>query len=329
MKLAAAFGIVYVVWGSTYLAIAVASRTLPPLLMLSARFLVAGALLWAWSAWRGHLRAERPSRRQWGAAALVGGLLLFLDTGAVALAEQRVATGTAALLVASVPLFMAVLERSFFGLRISLGGAAGIGTGLLGVALLVGPSGSVDGLGALALLGASLVWAIGSLVARVVPLPRNALVSASMQMLCAGAMLGVAGALRGEVAQVDVGSISVVSIVAFAFLVVFGSILAFTAYAWLLGRVDGPLLSSYAYVNPAVAVALGWAFAGEHVGGKEIAAGLVILASVGMLVLSRGARAVPEPIAESLPAYIRSKEAQVVDFPRSAPRLAELHRIAA
>jgi drug/metabolite transporter (DMT)-like permease len=329
MKLAAAFGIVYVVWGSTYLAIAVASRTLPPLLMLSARFLVAGALLWAWCAWRGHLRAERPSRRQWGAAALVGGLLLFLDTGAVALAEQRVATGTAALLVASVPLFMAVLERSVFGIRITLGGAAGIGTGLLGVALLVGPSGSVDGLGALALLGASLVWAVGSLVARVVPLPRNALVSASMQMLAAGAMLGVAGALRGEVAQVDVGSISVVSIAAFGFLVVFGSILAFTAYAWLLERVRGPLLSSYAYVNPAVAVALGWAFAGEHVGGKEIAAGLVILASVGMIVLARGPKTRPEPIAESLPQYIRAKDAQVVEFPRSAPRLAELHRISA
>jgi drug/metabolite transporter (DMT)-like permease len=329
MKLVAALAIVYVVWGSTYLAIAVASRTLPPLLMLSVRFLVAGALLWAWCTWRGHVRTERPGRSQWGAAALVGGLLLFLDTGGVALAEQRVASGTAALLVASVPLFMAVLERTFFGLRIPLGGAAGIATGLVGVALLVGPSGSVDGLGALTLLAASLTWAVGSLVARVVPLPRSPLLSASMQMLTAGAMLGVAGVLRGEAAQVDVAAISATSVAAFAFLVVFGSLVAFTAYAWLLDHVRGPLLSTYAYVNPAVAVALGWAFAGEHVGGKEIAAGLVILSSVAMLVLSRGPRARPEPVAESLPAYIRAKDAQVVDFPRPAPRLAELHRISA
>src|SRR5262245_65621885 len=112
MKLAAALGAVYIVWGSTYLAVAVTNRTLPPLLMLSARFLIAGALLWAWSAWRGHLRAARPGPRQWGAAALIGGMLLVLDTGGVALAEKRVASGTCALLIASVPLFMAVLERA-------------------------------------------------------------------------------------------------------------------------------------------------------------------------------------------------------------------------
>lgn len=329
MKLVAAFGSVYVVWGSTYLAIAVAQRTLPPLLMLSVRFLVAGALLWAWCAWRGHVRAERPGRRQWGAAALVGGFLLFLDTGGVALAERRVASGTAALLVASVPLFMAVLERSFFGIRLSIGGAAGIGTGLLGVALLVGPSGTVDGLGALTLLAASVSWAVGSLVARVVSLPRSPFLSAAMQMLCAGVMLGVSGVLRGELAHVDLGAVSAASLAAFAFLVVFGSIVAFSAYAWLLERVQGPLLSTYAYVNPAVAVALGWALAGEHVGGKEIAAGLVILSSVALLVFSREPKSRPDPVAESLPGYIRAKDAQVVDFPRAAPRLAELHRISA
>jgi drug/metabolite transporter (DMT)-like permease len=329
MKLVVAFGIVYVVWGSTYLAIAVASRTLPPLLMLSVRFLVAGALLWAWCAWRGHVRAERPGRRQWGAAALVGGFLLFLDTGGVALAERRVASGTAALLLASVPLFMAVLDRTFFGIRITLSGAAGIATGLLGVALLVGPSGTIDGLGALTLLAASLSWAVGSMIARVVSLPRSPFLSAAMQMLCAGALLGVAGVARGELAQVDLGAISATSLAAFAFLVVFGSIVAFSAYAWLLDRVKGPLLSTYAYVNPAVAVTLGWAFAGEQIGGKEIAAGLVILSAVGLLAFSREPKSRPDPVAESLPAYIRAKDAQVVEFPRPAPRLAELHRISA
>lgn len=330
MKLATALGIVYLVWGSTYLGIAVASRSLPPLLMLSARFLVAGLLLYGWAARRGHVRAERPGRRQWKAAALVGALLLFLDTGVVALAEQRVASGTAALLVASVPLFMAVLERSFFGIRISVGGGAGIATGLLGVGLLVGgPGGKVDALGALMLLAASLFWAIGSLVARVVPLPRSPYLSAAMQMLSASVLLGAAGAARGELGRVHLSAISPASAAAFAFLVVFGSLIAFTAYAWLLEHVQGPLLSSYAYVNPAVAVALGSVFAGERIGGAQIAAGLVILASVALLVFSRAPKAPPEPVPDSLPHYIRAKDAQVVDFPRPAPRLSELHRLSA
>src|ERR671928_1191539 len=136
MKLAAALGIVYVVWGSTYLAIAVADRSLPPLLMLSARFLLAGAVLFA-------LKRQRPTLRQWGAAALVGTALLVIDTGGVALAEQRVDSGVAALLIASVPLFVAVLDRICFGIRLPLGAAAGIGVGLVGVGALVGPSGRV------------------------------------------------------------------------------------------------------------------------------------------------------------------------------------------
>ena len=144
MKRAAALGTIYLVWGSTYLAISVADRTLPPLLMLSVRFLIAGLLLYGWSVWRGDVRAERPGRRQWGAAAVIGGLLLVVDTGGIALAEQRVPTGYAALLVASVPLFMALLDRFVHGIRLPLGAVAGIATGLVGVALLVGPGGRVD-----------------------------------------------------------------------------------------------------------------------------------------------------------------------------------------
>ena len=183
MKLAAALVTVYLVWGSTYLAIAVSNRTLPPLLMLSVRFLVAGAILYAWTAWRGDLRAERPGRRQWGAAAAVGGLLLVVDAGGVAWAELRVASGTAALLVATVPVFMAVLDRAFFGIRLGFGAVAGISIGLVGVALLVGPSGTLDALGAAVILLASLAWAAGSVYARVAPLPRAPVVSASRQML--------------------------------------------------------------------------------------------------------------------------------------------------
>ncbi len=327
MKLAAALGTVYVVWGSTYLGMAVADRTLPPLLMLSVRFLVAGALLYGWAARRGEL-AARPGRREWRAAAVVGFALLVLDTGGVAWAVQRVPSGTAALLLASVPLFMALIDRACFGVRLRLGAAAGIATGLLGVAILAGPSGRIDLVPAAVLLFAAFAWAAGSAYARVAPLPRGPFASAAMQMLTAGAALGVLGLATGEAGSVHPSQISVASLGALLFLVVFGSLIAFTVYGWLLRNASTPLLSTYAYVNPAVAVLLGWAFAGEHVGGREIAAGLVILSSVAMLMLAHEAREETPAIPESLPRYIRSKEAQIEEI-RPVPRLAELHRIAA
>jgi len=306
---------------------AVADRTLPPLLMLSVRFLVAGALLYAW-AWRRGELAERPGRRQWRAAAVVGSALLVLDTGGVAWAVQRVPSGTAALLVATVPLFMALIDRVCFGIRLPLGAAAGIGTGLVGVAVLAGPSGQVDLIGAAVLLSASFAWAAGSAYARVAPLPRGPFASAAMQMLTAGAALAVLGLATGEAGGVHPSQISVASLGALLFLVVFGSLIAFTAYGWLLRNASTPLLSTYAYVNPVVAVFLGWAFVGERVGAREIAAGLVILSSVAMLLLARESREAVPATPESLPRYIRSQEAQVEAF-RRVPRLAELHRIAA
>ena len=327
MKLAGALAIVYVVWGSTYLGMAVADRTLPPLLMLSVRFLVAGALLYAW-AWRRGELDERPGLRQWRAAAVVGSALLVLDTGGVAWAVQRVPSGTAALLVATVPLFMALIDRVCFGIRLPLGAAAGIGTGLVGVAVLAGPSGQVDLVGAAVLLSASFAWAAGSAYARVAPLPRGPFASAAMQMLMAGAALAVLGLATGEAGGVHPSQISVASLGALLFLVVFGSLIAFTAYGWLLRNASTPLLSTYAYVNPVVAVFLGWAFVGERVGAREIAAGLVILSSVAMLLLARESREAVPATPESLPRYIRSQEAQVEAF-RRVPRLAELHRIAA
>jgi drug/metabolite transporter (DMT)-like permease len=329
MRLAVALVTVYLVWGSTYLAIAVANRTLPPLLMLSVRFLVAGALLYAWTAWRGDLAAARPGRREWRAAAVVGGLLLVVDTGAVAWAELRVPSGMAALLVATVPVFIALLDRMFFGVRLGFGAVAGISVGLVGVALLVGPSGTLNALGAAVILVASLAWAAGSVYSRVAPLPRAPVVSAALQMLCAGVMLAGVGAATGELAQVHPARISAASLGAVGFLIVFGSLIAFTAYAWLLQNASSSLLSTYAYVNPAVAVFLGWAFVGEHVGSKELVAGFVILSSIVLLVFGKAPRSAAEPIAESLAPYIRRKEAQFVEFPRPVPQLAELRRMAA
>jgi len=328
LKLAVALATVYLVWGSTYLAIAVADRSLPPLLMLAVRFLVAGGLLYAWSAWRGDLARERPGRRQWGAAAGVGALLLVIDTGGVALAVQRVPTGQAALLLASVPLFTALLNRTIFKIRLSLGAVAGIATGLLGVGLLVGPGGRIDPVGTAVLLVASFSWAAGSVFTRVAPLPRGPFLSAAMQMLCAGAMLAVAGVATGELSRVRLAAISPASLAALGCLIVFGSIGAFTAFGWLVRHVSIPVLSTYSYVNPAVAVGLGWLVMGEHVGGKEIAAGLVILASVGLLFLARERAAGAEPTAESLEPYIRGKDAQVAGL-RTVPQRADLRRIPA
>jgi len=329
MKLAAALVTVYLVWGSTYLAIAVANRSLPPLLMLSARFLIAGALLYGWSLRSGDVAAERPGKRQWLSAAAVGALLLVVDTGGIAWAEQRVASGVAALLVASVPLFIALLDRAFFGIKLGFGAAAGIATGLLGVGLLVGPSAKIDALGAGVILVGAFSWAAGSVYSRVAPLPRRPLLSAAMQMLCAGVLLAVAGLAMGEGSRIRLGAVSAASLAAVAFLIVFGSLVAFTAYTWLLKNASASLLSTYAYVNPAVAVFLGWALVGEHVGSKEIAAGVVILSSVALLVFGRDARVVAEPTAESLAPYIRRQDARLVEFPRDAPRLSDLRRIAA
>ncbi len=328
-KVAIALGTVYVVWGSTYLAIAVADRTLPPLLMLAVRFGLAGVLLYGWSLWRGDVRTARPGRREWTAAAIVGALLLFVETGGVAWAEQRVATGLTALLVASVPLFAALLDRTVFGVRLSLGALAGIATGLFGVALLVGPSAHIDPVGAAVLLFGAFAWAAGSAYARVAPLPEAPFLSTAMQMLCGAALLAVAGVATGELGEVHPTAVSAGSLAAFAYLVVIGSIGAYTAYGWLLrSGTSSVIVSTYAYVNPAIAVLLGWLFAGEAVGGREVAAGAVILASVGMLVLARAPHETAEHTPETLGPYLRRKEAQDRPMPRSAPQLVDLRRAA-
>ena len=293
MKLAAALGLVYVVWGSTYLAIAVADRTLPPLLTLSVRFLLAGAILYAWAARRG---APRPGLREWRAAATVAVLLLVIQTGTVALAEKHVPTGLAALIVASVPLFMAMIDRALFGVRIPLLAGAGILAGLAGVGLLVGGgSGSVDPLWALVLIGGAFVWAAGSAYARVAPLPGNTALSAGMQMLTASVMLAVLGVSTGEAGRVHLSAVSPASLGSLVFLVSFGAVGVYTAYSWLLKNAPTPLLSTYAYVNPVIAVGLGWALAGEQLGARELVAGLVVLASVALILLARQPARAPEP----------------------------------
>ncbi len=239
-------------------------------------------------------RARSPAGASGLAAAIIGALLLFVETGAVAWAEQRVASGLTALLVASVPLFAALLDRTVFGVRLSLGALAGIATGLIGVALLVGPSAHIDPVGAAVLLAGAFAWAAGSAYARVAPLPTRAVplhrdADALRRRAARGRRSRDGRARRRCIPR----AVSAGSLGAFAYLIVIGSIGAYTAYGWLLqSGTPSVVVSTYAYVNPAIAVGLGWLFVGETVGGREIAAGAVILASVGMLVLApRAARA--------------------------------------
>jgi drug/metabolite transporter (DMT)-like permease len=282
-EIVAALLVVYIVWGSTYLGMLLAIRTIPVFLMASVRFLVAGALLYAWSIRRGDRTGDRPGARQWLAAAVVGALLFLVGNTGVAWAEQRVATGTASLVIATVPLWMALFDRVGYGQRLSRNAVLGLVLGFAGAALLAGPgTDRIDLTGFAVLLVAAACWAIGSLYSRHAPLPRRPLVSSSMQMLVGGAALAVVAAASGELA--DVGRPSLESALAVAYLVVFGSILAFSTYAWLLRVARTSLVSTYAYMNPLVAVLLGWAVENEGVGLRTLGAGALILVAVALIV---------------------------------------------
>jgi drug/metabolite transporter (DMT)-like permease len=283
--------IVYVLWGSTYLGILVAVRTFPPFLMGAVRFLIAGGLLYAWSIRRGDRRGDRPTAKHWAAAALVGGLLLVSANGLLCWAEQHVDSGVSSLVIATVPLWMALFDRVGYGQRLSRTAVAGLVIGLGGAALLAGPTGpgQIEAGGALVLLVSAISWAAGSLYSRRAPLPRRPLVGASMEMLAGGAMLAVLGLAVGEGSQVS--HVSWNSILALSYLIVFGSLIGFSAYIWLLRAAPTSLVSTYAYVNPVVAVFLGWALESEPIGARTMVAGAMILLAVALIVRTRPARA--------------------------------------
>jgi drug/metabolite transporter (DMT)-like permease len=301
-QLVSAFAAVYLVWGSTYLAIKIAIESLPPFWMAASRFLIAGALLYVWARRRGE---ARPTRVHWRSALIVGGLLLMGGNGGVVYAEQRVPSGLAALLVATAPLWMVMLDGAGRGWRRPpVQVLLGVGLGLAGVALLVGPGRfagghGIDPLGAGVLLFAELCWAAGSLYSRRAPLPASPLLGTAMEMLAGGACLLVAGLLAGEWQRLDLAAATPRSLLAVAYLVVFGSLVAFTAYVWLL-RVSTPaLVATHAYVNPVVAVFLGWAFAAEPVTGRTMLAAAVIVGAVMLIVTYRAG---PQPVAVEQPA---------------------------
>lgn len=296
-----ALGSVYIIWGSTYLAIRVAIRTLPPLLMASVRFLIAGALLYAWSIRRGDRSGDRPGLQQWTAATIVGGTLILGGNGLVVVAEQHVSSSITALLIATVPLWMALIGRIVYRERLSFAVVLGLAVGFAGLVFLVGErSGAnrIDPLGAGLLVGAALSWAAGSLYSRRAPLPKRPLVGTGMEMLAGGVLQGIVGLARGELGAFDPGSVTLESVLAVLYLIVFGALVAFTAYVWLLRVTRTTIVSTYAYVNPVVAVFLGWAILSEPVSGRTLIAGAIIVAGIALIVRSRaGERETAEPFA--------------------------------
>jgi drug/metabolite transporter (DMT)-like permease len=303
-----ALGTLYLVWGSTYLAIRIAIHTIPPLLMASTRFAIAGVLLYAWSVRRGDTAGDRPGRSQWIATAIVGVLLLAGGNGGVSWGEQFVPSGVAALLVASVPIWMVVFAHFSGDDRLNWPVAAGLVIGIAGVALLVQPAGAGANhlLGSLVILGAAFSWAAGSVYARRAPLPRRPLVSTGMEMIAGSIALLVFGVITGEPGKVHFESVSWQSLVALAYLVVFGSLVAFSAYVWLLRHTRTAVAGTYAFVNPAVAVLLGAAFAGEAITPSVLIGGSVIVLAV---VLVFSAPALRQPM-NWLPLASRRRKTQ-------------------
>ena len=298
--IAAALAVVYVVWGSTYLGIAVAIETMPPLLMSAVRYLIAGGILYAIARRLGG--APAPRRADWWPAAIAGGALFVIGNGGVAVAEETVPSGIVALLVATTPLWMTLMDRVAFGVRLAPVAIGGLVIGFAGVALLVNPTvpGRLDPFGSVVTLVAAFGWAAGSMYARGGRLPEHALLSAAMQMVAGGVLLGIAGVARGELSHVDLGAISTRSIVALVYLITIGALVAFTAYAWLLQNARTSVVSTYAYVNPVIAVVLGWAILSEPIGARTVLAGAAIVLAVALIVSPRRKReqlpgAVPAP----------------------------------
>jgi drug/metabolite transporter (DMT)-like permease len=285
----AALVAVYIVWGSTYLAIRVTIRTIPPLLSASIRFLIAGGVLYLLTVRRGDAAGDRPRAIHWRAAFIIGAAMLFGGNGLVSIAEQRVPSGLAALILASIPLWMVVIRAVVLRERVRWAEVAGLVIGFGGIVLLADPfrAGGVDLVGVATLLVAALCWAGGSLYARRAPLPARPLVGTAMEMLAGGAVLGVAATATGEWGGFDPGAVSVQSLLGLGFLIVFGSLVGFASYVWLLRVTSTSLVSTYAYVNPVVAVLLGWAILGETVTVRTGIAGAVIVAAVALIVSIR------------------------------------------
>jgi len=265
--------------------------------MMGTRHLSAGLLLFAWQAARGQWR---PERRLWRSAMFSGAFCFLGCHGLLAWAELRVPSGLAALLAATLPMWMVLLARLWGqGSELTPKVLSGIALGFAGVAILIplGAGTPWEGLSAMAIIASEVLWAVGAIYARGVKSPTPPSTFAAMQMLCGGAQLWVAGLAFGEGSNLHAAAFTARSVLSLAFLIVFGSLLAFTAYTWLLQHVSPAVVSTHSYVNPLAAVLLGWAAAGERVTSRTVLGTVIILASVALVSLRRTRRLVPETLA--------------------------------
>lgn len=312
IQLALAFAAIYLVWGSTYLAIRYAVETIPPLVTAGIRHSIAGGILLAW-AW---VRGFRPTRANWISGIMVGALFFFVGHGSLHWAEQYVGSGLAALLIATEPMFILVLAWAMGQQKISRLSALGLGLGVLGVAVLTGAELTVKGSSLVALLAVllgSFAWSAGVVISPKVKLPSDALGRTALPTICGAVMLLAAAGLTGEFHSTHWASISVKSILGLAYLIVFGSIIAFTAYTWLLQRCPPALVATHTYANPVVAVFLGWLLASEPLTSRVVLASVAIL---GAIVLIRmGERSAGAAIS---PAAVKSAERELRPAIRSA-----------
>ena len=283
---------VYLVWGSTFIALAIVVRDFPPYLAMAMRHLVAGAALLAFALPRGDAEQDPIRRKQVRAGLVFGGLLFLLGHGSLAWAQQTVPAGVAALLVGSIPIWMALLDRVAFGRRLHASAYVGFALGFAGLAFLFDPfgEGSVDRLGALVIVLSALCWAAGSLYSRGAALPKRPLVSAGLASLCGGALLFVTSVALGELGE---ARFSLDALLALGYLVVAGTFVGFTAYVWLLRAAPISLVATYAYVNPIVAVFLGWALLGEEITVQMAVAGSAVVVAVALIVRASGSALEP------------------------------------
>lgn len=295
----AAFTAIYTIWGSTYFAIKISIETIPPFLTAGSRFLIAGMVLYAIARLRG---AEKPTAAQWKSAAVLGSLLFLGGNGALTWAEQKVPTGLAALLLSIIPLWMVLLHH--LEMRRPLGGQmiVGLVLGLAGIGVLVGPrnllgGGRVVPSGAAVLIFGSLAWSIGSLRTRHAQLPKSSLMAASMQMLSGSAGLYILGLATGEGRVFLHPDISLHSVLALGYLACFGSLLGFTSYNWLLGVSSPSRVATYAYVNPIIAVFIGWLLGNETFNMRVAAAMFVIISAVVLIITHQSS----DPAEKDLP----------------------------
>jgi len=304
-KTVLAFSIIYFVWGSTFLAIRVGVREVRPLLLASMRFSIAGVVLYGWMRLSG---TPSPSRREWAAASVLAVCIFVLDYGLLFWAEQRVPSGIAAVMLATIPVFMALSEIIFLRTqRLTVRLAVALLVGIGGVAVLLSRSFSlnlgeapIDRAGAVALVIAAMSWSVASALTRKLPLPASKVMSSGAQMLAGGIMLALAAAIFGEFRGFHMQTVSRGAWFALAYLIVAGSIVGFTAYVWLIHHESPTKVGTYAYVNPVVAVIVGYFLGGETVGPRTLLGTLLVLVSVIVITTTRAAKPADLPLVKAL-----------------------------